>query len=135
MATAAGTAVLAACQPGQAASPQAEPTTGITPTVPAAYQVRVQVRPQDARLGQDENVVIQATFLTSQNRPVAGAQLSAVVFDPAGNIVGGGTGFAFQALPPGARLFLQMSGFDVIPLEKAASTMVSIAPTWQQPGA
>jgi hypothetical protein len=63
------------------------------------------------------------------------AQLSAVVFDPAGNIVGGGTGFAFQALPPGARLFLQMSGFDVIPLEKAASTMVSIAPTWQQPGA
>ena len=63
------------------------------------------------------------------------AQLSAVVFDSAGNIVGGGTGFAFQSLPPGARQFLQLSsGFDVIPLERAATTMVSITPTWQQPG-
>lgn len=64
------------------------------------------------------------------------AQLSAVVFDSAGNIVGGGTGYAFQPLPPGARQFLQMSnGFDVIPLQDAASTMVSMQPTWQQPGA
>jgi hypothetical protein len=63
------------------------------------------------------------------------AQLSAVVFDSAGNIVGGGAGYAVQALPPGARLFLQMSGFDVIPVETAASVMISVTPTWQQPGA
>ena len=69
-------------------------------------------------------------LLTLQN-----AQLYAVVFDPAGNIVGGGTGFAFQPLPPGARLFLQLTGFDVIPIENAASAMISISPTWLQPGA
>jgi hypothetical protein len=63
------------------------------------------------------------------------AQLSAVIFDSAGNILGGGAGMTFQALPPGARVTLQMSGFDVIPFEKAASTMISITPSWQQPGA
>ena len=67
---------------------------------------------------------------------LSSAQLSAVVFDSAGNIVGGGNGFAFQPLPPGARQFLQMSsGFDVIPIQNAASTMVSVMPTWKQPGA
>ena len=63
------------------------------------------------------------------------AQLSAVIFDATGNILGGGAGMTFQALPPGARVTLQMSGFDVIPFEQAASTMISITPSWQQPGA
>ena len=63
------------------------------------------------------------------------AQLSAVVFDSAGNILGGGNGFSFQTLPPGARVTLQMSGFDVIPFNSAASTMISISPTWKEPGA
>ncbi len=68
--------------------------------------------------------------LTLQN-----AQLSAVVFDSAGNILGGGSGYAFQQLPPGAREFLQLSnGFDVIPSDKAATTMVSVVPTWSQLG-
>jgi hypothetical protein len=73
---------------------------------------------------------------TDPTMTLSSAQLSAVVFDSAGNIVGGGNGFAFQPLPPGARLFLQMSsGFDVIPVQNAASTMVSVMPTWTQPGA
>ena len=73
---------------------------------------------------------------TDPTLTLSSAQLSAVVFDSAGNIVGGGNGFAFQPLPPGARQFLQMtSGFDVIPVQNAASTMVSIMPTWKQPGA
>lgn len=64
------------------------------------------------------------------------ANLSAVVFDSAGNIIGGGTGVAFQLLPPGTREFIQLgSGFDVIPWDRAASTMVSMTSTWQQPGA
>jgi hypothetical protein len=64
------------------------------------------------------------------------ASLSAVVFDAAGNVIGGGTGYAFQPLPPGAREFLQMSsGFDVLTVQNAASVMVSMVPTWQQPGA
>jgi hypothetical protein len=73
---------------------------------------------------------------TDPSMTLSSAQLSAVVFDSAGNIVGGGNGFAFQPLPPGARLFLQMSsGFDVIPIQSAASTMVSVMPTWKQAGA
>jgi len=64
------------------------------------------------------------------------AQLSAVVFDSAGNILGGGIGYASQTLPPGARQFLQIAnGFDVIPVERAATTMISMTPTWEQPGA
>ena len=71
---------------------------------------------------------------TDPVRTLRSAQFSAIVFDSGGNIVGGGTGFAFQTLPPGARLFLQLSGFDVIPVGKAATTMISITPAWQPPG-
>lgn len=74
---------LGACQGSQAA-PAPAPTEGITPTVPAPYQIRVQVRPQDATLGRDENVVVQASFLTREGRPVTGAQLSAVANYPTG---------------------------------------------------
>jgi hypothetical protein len=63
------------------------------------------------------------------------ANLSAVVFDAAGNVIGGGSGFAFQQLPPGARQFIQLaSGFDAIPIDRAASAMVSMSSTWKQPG-
>jgi len=63
------------------------------------------------------------------------ATLSAVVFDAAGNVLGGGSGYAFQPLPPGAREFVQLgSGFDAIPVENAASAMVSVTPSWTQPG-
>ena len=71
---------------------------------------------------------------TDPVRTLRSAQFSAIVFDSGGNIVGGGTGFAFQTLPPGARLFLQLSGFDVIPVDKAATTMISVTPAWQPPG-
>lgn len=64
------------------------------------------------------------------------ANLSAVVFDAAGNVVGGGSGFAFQSLPPGAREFVQLGlGFDAVSMDKAASVMVSITPSWKPPGA
>ena len=73
---------------------------------------------------------------TDPTMTLTSANLSAVVFDSAGNILGGGSGFIFQPLPPGVRQFLQLSnGFDVIPTQAAASTMVSIVPTWQRPGA
>jgi hypothetical protein len=63
------------------------------------------------------------------------AQCTAVVFDAAGNILGGGSGYAFQTLPPGARQALQLgNGFDVIPYNKASSVTVSMTPSWQQPG-
>jgi hypothetical protein len=63
------------------------------------------------------------------------ATLSAVVFDAAGNVLGGGSGYAFQPLPPGAREFVQLaSGFDAIPIESAASALISVTPNWTQPG-
>jgi len=63
------------------------------------------------------------------------ADLSAVVFDAQGNVLGGGSGFAFQALPAGAREFIKVNfGLDAIPWDKAASTMVSMTSTWKQPG-
>lgn len=64
------------------------------------------------------------------------ASLSAVVFDAAGNVVGGGTGMAFDVLPPGGREFVQLSlGFDAVPMEDAASVMVSVTSSWKPPGA
>ncbi len=69
----------AACQGSQAA---AQPTETPEPRPTASpYQVQVQIRPQDARLGQDEFVVIQARVLY-QGRPVSGAALSAVAHYP-----------------------------------------------------
>jgi hypothetical protein len=66
---------------------------------------------------------------------VQSVSLSAVVFDAAGNVVGGGSGFAFQQLPPGAREFIQLAnGFDAIPFQTAASAMVSVTSSWKQPG-
>jgi hypothetical protein len=69
--------------------------------------------------------------LTLQN-----AQFSAVVFDAAGNVLGGGGGSSFNPLPPGTRIVfkLQGGGFSDISSDKAASVMVSAVPTWQQPG-
>ena len=61
------------------------------------------------------------------------AQLSAVVFDEAGNILGGGTGYAFATLPPGTRQVIKLtSGFKDVPIEHAVSAMVSSQPTWTQ---
>jgi hypothetical protein len=62
------------------------------------------------------------------------ANLSAVVFDSNGNVIGGGNGFFFQTLPPGARAYLKFgNGLDVLPVEGAASELVSISPTWLHP--
>jgi hypothetical protein len=63
-----------------------------------------------------------------------GARYSAVIFDSAGNVLGGGGGSSFGApLPPGTRevFKLQQGGFKDIPFQQAASVMVSAIPTWQ----
>lgn len=71
---------------------------------------------------------------TDPSLSLQSASLSAVVFDAAGNILGGGSGLVFGGLPPGAREFLQFDGgLDVIPTQDAASVQVSVIPTWQQP--
>jgi len=72
---------------------------------------------------------------TTPSSTLQSANLSAVVLDASGNILGGGNGIAFQQLPPGAREFVQLSsGFDPIPFDQAASVLVSVTSTWKQPG-
>jgi hypothetical protein len=72
---------------------------------------------------------------TDPKLTLSDAQLSAVVFDAAGNILGGGTGQSLGSLPPGTRVVFKLlgSGFSDIPSDKAASAMVTAVPTWQQP--
>jgi hypothetical protein len=61
------------------------------------------------------------------------AQLSAVVFDEAGNVLGGGTGYAFATLPPASREVIKLtSGFGDIPIAHAVSALVSVQPSWIQ---
>jgi hypothetical protein len=63
------------------------------------------------------------------------AQMSAVVFDASGNVIGGGNGFSVASLPPLAReIFKLQSGFRSIPYAKAASAMVSAVGTYQAAG-
>ena len=60
-------------------------------------------------------------------------ELSGVVFDSSGNILGGGTGFAVATLPPAARMAMKISnGLNSILYGKAASAMVSVVPHYLQ---
>jgi hypothetical protein len=62
------------------------------------------------------------------------ANLSFVVLDPSGNPVGGGTGFTAATLPSGARfVFTAGMGFSSIPLDRAASVLISSEPTYTAP--
>ncbi|HZT91945.1 MAG TPA: hypothetical protein VFA05_07900 [Gaiellaceae bacterium] len=59
------------------------------------------------------------------------ANLSVVLLDASGNIVGGGTAMIFSPLPSGSRMvFLAQQGFNSVPLEKAASAVISVAPKY-----
>jgi hypothetical protein len=59
-------------------------------------------------------------------------QLSTVVLDAEGNVIGGGTGYGFASLPPAARMFFKISnGMRPIPLYKAASALVSVVPQYK----
>jgi hypothetical protein len=60
------------------------------------------------------------------------ASLSAVLFDAAGNVLGGATGAAYNPLPPGTRqVFKLTSGIDSIPYAKVASVAISATPSWE----
>ena len=77
---------------------------------------------------------VEGELLNSQvGLVLQNCQLSAVVLDEAGNILGGGTGYAYATLPPATREVIKMtSGFNDIPIEHAVSAMVSMQPTWVQ---
>jgi hypothetical protein len=59
-------------------------------------------------------------------------ELSGVVLDAEGNILGGGTGFAAATLPPAARMAMKITdGMSAIPFGRAASAIVSVVPHYQ----
>ena len=100
--------------------------------LPALANIRVLPEIFDAAwVGSVEGEVIN----DDPRRALERASLSAVVFDSAGNVIGGGTGYAFNALPSGARQFFKMTmGFRAIPMLRADSAVVSVEPTYRQPG-
>jgi hypothetical protein len=76
----------------------------------------------------DGEVSNASTSLVLQN-----TALSTVVFDAAGNVLGGGSGFAGASLPPGAREFFKITLGSDIAVSRAASAMVSAIGTYQAP--
>jgi hypothetical protein len=71
--------------------------------------------------------------IVNDNSPqtLTSSAISIVVLDASGNPVGGGTGYSGAALPPNTRfVFLAQSGFDAIPLSKAASVLISATPNY-----
>jgi len=68
----------------------------------------------------------------SASKTLQSVELSGVVLDAEGNIIGGGTGFGFGSLPPAARMVLRIpNGLRPIPFYKAASAIVSVVPTYK----
>src|SRR5581483_7751196 len=63
-------------------------------------------------------------------------QYSAVILDAAGNVVGGGNGTSYGALPPGTRMVFKLTGggFRDVSMGKAASVLVTATPTWKHVG-
>ena len=98
--------------------------------LPATANIHVMPDLYDpAWVGSVEGELVNSqTGLVLQN-----CQLSAIVLDEAGNILGGGSGYAFATLPPATREVIKLtSGFSDIPIEHAVSAMVSMQPTWVQ---
>lgn len=68
---------------------------------------------------------------TTPTLTLSNAQLSIVVFDSAGNVIGGGTGSTAGAVPSGARIvFIASGGFTALPIDRAATAVVSAEPTY-----
>ena len=65
-------------------------------------------------------------------KTLTSAQLSIVLFDASGNVVGGGTGLAYASLPPGTRAYFSaVSGFSSVPVDHASTAAISLVPTYQ----
>jgi hypothetical protein len=68
----------------------------------------------------------------SPTKSLAQAELSSVVLDADGNVIGGGNSFASAPLPPSSRMFFKIStGMRAISMSRAASALVSVVPTYK----
>jgi hypothetical protein len=69
----------------------------------------------------------------SSTRTLQSAELSGVVLDAEGNVIGGYSGYGGATLPPAARVFFKLEqGLRPIPFYKAASALVSVIPSYMQ---
>ena len=97
---------------------------------PGVSFVRVMPSPQEPAWTGSIEGEIQNDDL---HRNLQYVELSGVVLDSSGNILGGGTGFSQAGLPPAARVAMKISnGFRSIPYGRAASGIVSVVPTYQR---
>jgi hypothetical protein len=65
---------------------------------------------------------------------LARARVSVIVRSHEGTILGGSRAYVSVALLPGTRVLWKATiGLKSIPLERAASTQISIEPTWTAP--
>jgi len=73
---------------------------------------------------------------SDRTNTLTNAQIFVVLFDSAGDVVGGGTGFLFATLPPGTRSYMSSTtGFGAVPTLKATTAALSIVATYKAPGA
>jgi hypothetical protein len=64
------------------------------------------------------------------------AQLSIVLLDAAGKVLGGGTGYVLASLPPGTRsFFAATSGFSAVRFADVSTAAVSVVPAYKAAGA
>ena len=66
------------------------------------------------------------------DRSLMRAELSTVALDAAGNVLGGGFGYASASLPPTAREFFKINGLRGVQVANVASVMVSVVPTYEK---
>ncbi len=129
---------------GQLAVPGAAPIAKLEFVIPVGARQKTHKLP---RPGLDNIAVVLGQFEPSWARWVQGevvhnhpklmlksTEFSAVLFDAARNVVGGVTGSAYNALPPGTRQVFKLSnGIDSIPYSKVASVAISAIPSWEEP--
>jgi hypothetical protein len=81
----------------------------------------------------DENFVdaVTAQVTNVQSGTLRTANASVVLFDAAGNVIGGGDGALRASLAHGVRAVLRMTrGFSAVPYDRAASASISFEPQY-----
>ncbi len=77
---------------------------------------------------------VSGQILNHYAAPMQSGAIGVIVLDAAGNIIGGGSGYAAGPLSLGAREFVSAQGtFSAIPIANAVSAVVSVVPTYPAP--